>query len=74
MPLTHAHDCSMVQEFACIVQIPLLGSQASSSLPLFQAGEIYQEFTSDGQVKNIIQASIPYLLEEGKDFNSPTLM
>ena len=48
-----------------ILQIPLLGSQLSGSLPSFQAGEIYQEFTEDGQVKNIIQGTVPYLLEEG---------
>ena len=55
------------------LQIPLLGSQSPSSLPLFQSGEIFQEFTADGQVKNIIQASVPYLLEQGKACSPITL-
>ena len=46
-------------------QAPLLGSSVSRSSNLLQAGEIYQEFTADGQVFNIIQASVPFILEEG---------
>jgi hypothetical protein len=44
---------------------PLLaGAQFGRFSPL-RAGNIYQEFFADGRVKNIIQASVPYLLQEG---------
>lgn len=52
------------------LQAPILGlggnAQLTSLLPL-QTGKIFQRFSSlaDGRVDNIIQLSVPYLLQEG---------
>lgn len=44
---------------------PLLAGPNFGKLSPLKAGNIYQEFFADGRVKNIIQASIPFLLKEG---------
>lgn len=57
------------------MQAPLFAADGwRAPLPL-RVGNVYQNFSNvaEGRVENIIQLSVPFLLEEGKCFLHPLL-